>query len=128
MAGRGVACVVAIVVTGGAWANDHTEQLDSCEPVKVGGRVEQTRTNPPEGRTGVEGADLIFESEDGSIHGKARSDARGWYAVKLPPARYVVWVTADGYEYFTTHPGFVVVRDCEIRHRFNVFLTPHVEP
>lgn len=135
MAMRCVASLIAIAVSGAAWANDLPERLDPCQVVRVAGRVidrgrfdvENTRSEPSEERAGLEGADLVFVSEDGASHGTATSETGGWYEVQLRPARYRVWVTKAGYEAFTTQTGFVVVRGCERPHRFNPFLTPEGE-
>ena len=66
---------------------------------------------------------LVFEREDGAVRQETLSGPSGSYRIDLPQGRY--WVTAshDGYETYSTHPGFFVVTGSGIQTG-NIFLDP----
>lgn len=66
---------------------------------------------------------ITFREEDGAVHETVKSDEAGRYRVTLPDGRYVVTARREGYETYTTDPGFFVV-DGEEYQTGNVFLTP----
>lgn len=75
----------------------------------------------------IAAAELTFRAEDGDETQTVLSESDGTYQVALPPGRYVAKGTKDGYEPFSTDPGYVVVGESGTQ-TFNVFLKPQGSP
>lgn len=101
-----------------AWAQDDT------------GRQGRVYERLPDGGIGpsIAGAALQFIGEDGSLAGRAVSDANGAYRVALPAGRYRTTAKAQGYETYSSGDGFAVVREGGGFGTLNFFLTATEAP
>ncbi len=57
----------------------------------------------------LDGVKISWVSEDGTFSAVAVTDASGSYQVSLPPDRYVVTAKKQGFEDYSSAPGFWVV-------------------
>lgn len=101
-----------------AWAQDDTGYQ---------GRVYERLPDGGIGPT-IAGAALQFIGEDGSLAGRAASDANGAYRVALPAGRYQRTAKAQGYETYSSGDGYAVVREGEGFATLNFFLTATAAP
>lgn len=101
-----------------AWAQDDT------------GRQGRVYERLPDGGIGptIAGAALQFITEDGSLAGRAVSDANGAYRVALPAGRYHTTAKAQGYETYSSGDGYAVVREGDGFGTLNFFLTATEAP
>jgi hypothetical protein len=71
----------------------------------------------------IGGAEITFQAESSDRVETVIADADGTYGISLPADRYVASATYEGYEDFSTAPGFVVVSETGVQ-TFNVFMKP----
>ena len=87
------------------------------EVTAVGGCVYEGHVGPP-----IEGAVLLFESEETGLVVTVMSGPTGRYRDELAPGGYYAWVSAPGYvTYVTLPPGKGIVRRGEVG-TWNFFL------
>ena len=70
----------------------------------------------------IPGVRISFRPEVGGSPRHVESSESGRYRIELPAGRYVAEAEHEGFELFSTTPGFVVVTSDRDRHTFNVFL------
>ncbi len=80
-------------------------------PVNASGFQGVFYERKPDGGAGgvIPGVVVSFVREDGSVIKNVMTDINGRYRIDLAPGRYVVTATHDGYEAYSSAPGFFIV-------------------